>query len=306
MSTLRIKNINGTWDKIPILGSAAAVVEAKAQADRAKSEADRAASEAGKFVAGTYYTKTETNSLLSGKADNSTTYTKTETNNLLSNKANSSDLNSKADKSSTYTKNEIDTSLAGYLLLTGGNMTGNLTFGDFAFKPFGTHIDIGYDWDAKKGAGIAFRGSNWNSGDDTGGFDIYARNGDGDTSHLVGYPNGKLVWNGKEVSDYVTEIYQSGGYWYRLYRSGWLEQGGVFDNGSNARSVDGWINWAMPFKDLNYTVFLTPEREGTGNRCMAFGFNEKAVDKIHVNAYGPGSSSDMCRYIQAFACGYAY
>lgn len=81
MSTLRIKNINGTWDKIPILGSAAAVVEAKAQADRAKSEADRAASEAGKFVAGTYYTKTETNSLLSGKADSSTTYTKTETDN---------------------------------------------------------------------------------------------------------------------------------------------------------------------------------------------------------------------------------
>ena len=126
MSTLRIKNINGTWDKIPILGSAAAVVEAKAQADRAKSEADRAASEAGKFVAGTYYTKTETNSLLSGKADSSTTYTKTETNNLLSNKANSSDLNSKADKSSTYTKSEIDTSLAGYLPLSGGTLSGKV------------------------------------------------------------------------------------------------------------------------------------------------------------------------------------
>lgn len=88
MSTLRIKNINGTWDKIPILGSAAAVVEAKAQADRAKSEADRAASEADKINSGTYYTKTETD-------------------NLLSSKANSIDLNN-------------------YLLKSGGTMTGVL------------------------------------------------------------------------------------------------------------------------------------------------------------------------------------
>lgn len=216
------------------------------------------------------------------------------------------DISGKADKIDIYTKSEIDTSLAGYLPLTGGNMSGNLTFGDFAFKPFGTHIDIGYDYDAKKGAGLAFRSSNYSTDSQQGAFLMYARNGDGTTAQLEGYPNGRLVWNGKEVSDYVTEIYQSGGYWYRLYKSGWLEQGGVLDNGSNARSVDGWINWTMPFKDLNYIVFLTPEREGSGNRCMAFGFSEKAVDKIHLNAYGPGSSSDMCRYIQAFACGYAY
>lgn len=250
MSTLRIKNINGTWDKIPILGSAAAVVEAKAQADRAKSEADRAASEASKFVAGTYYTKTETNSLLSGKADSSTTYTKTETNNLLSNKANSSDLNSKADKSSTYTKSEIDTSLAGYLPLTGGNMTGNLTFGDFAFKPFGAHIDIGYDWDSKKGAGLAFRSSNYSTDSQQGAFLIYARNGEGTTAQLEGYPNGTLKWANKNVV--VVESWRNGANWYRKYSDGWIEQGGEI-----TYKGDGPVTLNTQFTTTDYAVFNT-------------------------------------------------
>lgn len=108
-----------------------------------------------------------------------------------------------------------------------------------------------------------------------------------------------------DVEDTIVETYQSGGYWYRLYKSGWIEQGAVLDHGSNARSVDGYINWLVRFSDLSYIVFLTPEREGAGNRCMAFGFSEKNLVNIHVNAYGPGSASDMCRYIQAYACGYA-
>ena len=67
------------------------------------------------------YTKTEVNTLLSGKADASTTYTKTEVNTLLSGKANADNvytklevdgfLNAKADASTTYTKTEVNTLL---------------------------------------------------------------------------------------------------------------------------------------------------------------------------------------------------
>ena len=49
------------------------------------------------------YTKAQTDTLLSYKADKSTTYTKSQTDNLLSAKAN---------KSTTYTKTEVDTALA--------------------------------------------------------------------------------------------------------------------------------------------------------------------------------------------------
>ena len=49
-----------------------------------------------------YYTKTETNTLLGGKADTATTYTKTETNTLLG---------GKADTATTYTKTEVDTAI---------------------------------------------------------------------------------------------------------------------------------------------------------------------------------------------------
>lgn len=70
---------------------------------------------------GNTYTKTQTDTLLDGKADKSTTYTKTETDTLLNNKADKSTtytktetdtlLNTKANKSTTYTKAEIDTIL---------------------------------------------------------------------------------------------------------------------------------------------------------------------------------------------------
>ena len=51
-----------------------------------------------------YYTKTETNTLLGGKADTATTYTKTEVDTALG---------GKADTATTYTKTEVDTALGG-------------------------------------------------------------------------------------------------------------------------------------------------------------------------------------------------
>lgn len=197
MATLKIKNINGTWDKIPILGSAAAVVEAKneadraeqqaevsrTQADRAKSEADRAKREADRINSDAYYTKSEANNLLDGKAD-------------------TSDLTTKADKSTTYTKTEVDTKCNGYLPLSGGTMTGDLSFknGDFSFKSKLGNFDVGFDYDSMKGAGVAFRGHDWTyNTNEQGAFLFYARNGEGTTTQLIGKPNGSLTWGYKEV-----------------------------------------------------------------------------------------------------------
>ena len=69
-----------------------------------------------------YYTKSETDTLLSAKANTSNVYNKTETDNLLSAKANSNNvytksetdtlLNTKANSNNVYTKSETDTLLS--------------------------------------------------------------------------------------------------------------------------------------------------------------------------------------------------
>lgn len=60
-------------------------------------------------VGDNYYTKSEVDSALDGKADKSTTYTKTEVDSALALKANSADVYTKAQ---TYNKTEVDSALA--------------------------------------------------------------------------------------------------------------------------------------------------------------------------------------------------
>lgn len=82
-------------------------------------------------------------------------------------------------------------------------------------------------------------------------------------AYRVAEPTGNMVVNytGKAVDlsgkadtnlgniptnyDYVVESYQEGSQWYRVYKSGWLEQGGT----SNQTAV-----FLKPFADTNYTI----------------------------------------------------
>lgn len=66
-----------------------------------KATIDEKVAEGGTFDPTQYYNKTQTNQLLSEKADTATTYSKVEVDNLLRNKANESDLNNYYNKSQT-------------------------------------------------------------------------------------------------------------------------------------------------------------------------------------------------------------
>ena len=66
-----------------------------------KATIDEKVAQGGTFDPTQYYNKTQTNQLLSEKADTATTYSKVEVDNLLGNKANESDLNSYYNKSQT-------------------------------------------------------------------------------------------------------------------------------------------------------------------------------------------------------------
>lgn len=47
--------------------------------------------------------------------------------------------------------------------------------------------------------------------------------------------------------DYVVESYKNGENWYRIYKSGWIEQGGM-------RTENGNFNLLKPYADVNFTV----------------------------------------------------
>lgn len=55
--------------------------------------------------------------------------------------------------------------------------------------------------------------------------------------------------------DYVVESYNDGTNWYRVYKSGWVEQGGFVSGKGN--TVLTTINLPKPMKDANYIVLQT-------------------------------------------------
>ena len=79
------------------------------------------------------------------------------------------------------------------------------------------------------------------------------------TSLLAGMPDvsGKANTDLSNVSsniDYVIESYQNGTDWYRLYKSGWVEQGGR-QTGTTTGSVT--VTLPITMKDTNYCVLVT-------------------------------------------------
>lgn len=62
------------------------------------------------------------------------------------------------------------------------------------------------------------------------------------------------VWNSWQEADYVVESFSNGTEWYRLYKSGWLEQGGQFTNDAKENHS---VNLLVPYRDTNYHVTKT-------------------------------------------------
>ena len=60
------------------------------------------------------------------------------------------------------------------------------------------------------------------------------------------------VYNSWQDADYVVESYSNGTEWYRLYKSGWLEQGGKNKSGSSVT-----VSLHLPFIDTNYNLQLS-------------------------------------------------
>lgn len=121
---------------------------------------------------------------------------------------------------------------------------------------------------------------------------------------LFGYPNGALTWGGHDVLRLEgTKKSADGSWWYRKYSDGYIEQGGVFDNGSNARGISTAITFLAPFSSSIYSAQVTPGAINPINWDGTVIVRERTATSMTIAFWGNGTAI-TARYLYWFACGY--
>ena len=97
--------------------------------------------------------------------------------------------------------------------------------------------------------------------------------------------------------DYVVDSYVNGTEWYRVYKSGWIEQGGTTTTSANSKV----ITFLKPFSDTNYNVivgnmYTTANTSGVSTSSLA-----SALTATGFQLSQPNQST---RYSTWRACGY--
>lgn len=94
--------------------------------------------------------------------------------------------------------------------------------------------------------------------------------------------------------DYVVEKYQNGTNWYRVYKSGWVEQGGI----ASAATSNTTINLLKPMKNTNYSVFGSYGEDGDlangafsfrGRTTTSFVIRRWSSDALYWQVKGQGA-----------------
>lgn len=101
--------------------------------------------------------------------------------------------------------------------------------------------------------------------------------------------------------DYVVESYQNGTDWYRIYKSGWVEQGGIADHGSVAYDWNQIVTLLKEFKNTNYIV-LTDCLYGSGGGQMSY-HGQKTTSNFTIYQSSKTNAAGRSRYVNWYACG---
>lgn len=102
----------------------------------------------------------------------------------------------------------------------------------------------------------------------------------------------------RSEADYVVETYQNGTEWYRVYKSGWVEQGGVVKKGSSLGNGDSWdrtITFLKPFENTNYSIKVIAGFGTSGDSVAGqeVKYKSKTENSIIISLYNRNSSTDM-------------
>ena len=68
--------------------------------------------------------------------------------------------------------------------------------------------------------------------------------------------------------DFVVESWRNGTSWYRKYKSGWVEQGGII-NAPGDSGAEGTINFSCSFSGTDYSLLLTME-DSVNSKCTYY------------------------------------
>ena len=105
-----------------------------------------------------------------------------------------------------------------------------------------------------------------------------------------------------ECAAFVTETYQNGASWYRVYSDGWCEQGGTVDNGSYTAQYLTSVTFLKPFKNTSYTANASvSESEHVQTSAVVGG---KTITTMSVQGSCGYGNSYKVKSIDWFACGY--
>lgn len=113
--------------------------------------------------------------------------------------------------------------------------------------------------------------------------------------------NGKADLNLSNVSaniDYVVESYRNGTSWYRIYKSGWIEQGGQNKTGTSNTALT--VNLLKPFSSTNYNVLVSTitaklnvisvqSKAASNFTCLMMDYNNNVATSFSWYAFGQGA-----------------
>ena len=135
-------------------------------------------------------------------------------------------------------------------------------------------------------------------GDDTNGYTrYYTKPTDNTFMSFVWAEGGKDTYLGAEA-DYVVETYNENKLWYKKYRSGWLEQGGLFE-GTFAGTYE--YSLILPFQNTDYTIMGTGQY--STNASAPWVALTKTETTFKGEAFRGGSANVSLTKLYWYACG---
>lgn len=114
------------------------------------------------------------------------------------------------------------------------------------------------------------------------------------------------VDKGHQVIAFQAPTAQNNYTWYRKYADGWVEQGGMYDNGSAVADFNATITLPVPMRDTRYTANAIASRN-TGSAGSRHGWTNiwtQSETQLSIGYYR-GSSSETMRYMNWMVCGVA-
>lgn len=180
----------------------------------------------------------------------------------------------------------------GCLPLAGGTMTGNITMnGNMIYAVNG--IEMIPPSGAAYGGHIDFH---------------YGGSGDDYTSRILEDSSGRLsisATNGLNLNGVPVEAVltaSNGTTWFRQWSNGWIEAGGVYDNGSVVNSFSGTVSFPIAYNGRPISLVAQTWRPDNQdlNTFVSLGTVTSTSFGFLVNKQGIGG----CRYVSWYACGY--